>query len=58
MSLYVLGALVCIGVLLGRVGLGGLDTAFQAGKLTVFNFDAPILTNPYASSPRSSAAHC
>ncbi|HEX4249556.1 MAG TPA: sodium:solute symporter [Pseudonocardia sp.] len=48
MTLYVLGALVCIAVLLGQVGLGGLGTAFEAGKLTVFNFDAPILTNPYA----------
>ncbi|HWN31449.1 MAG TPA: sodium:solute symporter [Pseudonocardia sp.] len=48
MSLYVLGALVCIAVLLGQVGLVGLGTAFEAGKLTVFNFDAPILTSPYA----------
>jgi SSS family transporter len=48
MSLYVIGALVCIVVLLGRTGPGALGTAFQAGKLTVFNFDLPILTSPYA----------
>ncbi|HEY0575669.1 MAG TPA: sodium:solute symporter [Pseudonocardia sp.] len=48
MALYLTGAVVCIVVLLGQVGLGGLGTAYQAGKLTVFNFDAPILTSPYA----------
>jgi len=48
MALYLAGAVVCIVVLLGQVGLGGLGTAYQAGKLTVFNFDAPILTSPYA----------
>jgi SSS family solute:Na+ symporter len=48
MSLYVTGAVVCVGVLLGQVGLGGLASAYHAGKLTVFDFHLPILTSPYA----------
>ena len=47
MSLYIGGACVCIAVLLGEVGLGGLGQAYAAGKFQVVNFSAPILTSPF-----------
>lgn len=47
MSLYVGGACVCIAVLLGEVGLGGLGQAYAAGKFQVINLSAPILTSPF-----------
>ncbi len=48
LSLYASGAAVCLAVLLDRVGLGGLATAAHAGKLTLFQPHASILTSPYA----------
>jgi len=48
MALYLLGAVVCIVVLLRQVGVTGLGTAWDAGKLRVFQFDLPVLTSPYA----------
>jgi SSS family transporter len=48
MLLYTGGAAVCVGVLLGRTGLGGLGAAAHAGKFHLFQTHAPILTSPYA----------
>lgn len=50
MGLYLGGAIVCIVVLLGHTGLGGISDAFHAGKFEVFQFSwgIDILTNPYA----------
>lgn len=48
MGLYLAGAVVCIVVLLNQVGAAGLAAAWDGGKFQVFDFDAPILTSPYA----------
>jgi SSS family solute:Na+ symporter len=51
MALYLGGALLCIGVLLGKVGSSGVSDAWHAGKMQVFKFDwnlHHILTNQYA----------
>lgn len=47
MSLYIGGAVVCVLVLLGEVGLAGVGQAYAAGKFQVLNFTAPILTSPF-----------
>lgn len=48
MMLYVGGAILSIGILLGHTSLADLGRAVDAGKLQVFDFHAHILTNPYA----------
>ncbi|MEJ2870646.1 sodium:solute symporter [Actinomycetospora sp. OC33-EN08] len=48
MGLYLLGAVICVVVLSVQVGGGGWAAAWDAGKLTVFDFSKPILTSPYA----------
>ncbi len=47
MSIYVGGAAICVLVLLGEVGLGGIGQAYAAGKFQVLNFTAPMLTSPF-----------
>jgi SSS family solute:Na+ symporter len=47
MSIYVGGAAICVLVLLGEVGLGGVGQAYAAGKFQVLNFTAPMLTSPF-----------
>lgn len=48
MFLYVGGALLSVGILLHGTSLAQLGHAFDAGKFQVFNFQAPILTSPFA----------
>jgi solute:Na+ symporter, SSS family len=48
MGLYVAGAVVCVVVLATQVDGAGWAAAWDAGKFTVFQFDGPILNNPYA----------
>ncbi len=51
MGLYLLGALIAIGVLTGHVGADGWSKAFEAGKFHVFDTDfdiAHILTSSFA----------
>ncbi|MFC5066028.1 sodium:solute symporter [Actinomycetospora atypica] len=48
MGLYLAGAVICIVVLSVQVGGAGWAAAWDAGKFTVFDFDKPILTSPYA----------
>ena len=47
MSIYVGGAAICVLMLLGEVGLGGIGQAYAAGKFQVLNFTAPMLTSPF-----------
>jgi solute:Na+ symporter, SSS family len=48
MGLYVAGAVVCVVVLATQVDGAGWSAAWEAGKFTVFQFDGPVLNNPYA----------
>lgn len=48
MMLYIGGAILSAAVLLHHTSLAELGTAWHAGKFQVFNFHAPILTDPYA----------
>ena len=47
MLLYIGGAVVCVVILFGEVGVAGLGQAYAAGKFQVLNFAAPILTSPF-----------
>ncbi|MFI5779473.1 sodium:solute symporter [Nocardia sp. NPDC051570] len=51
MSLYLIGALIAIGVLTGHVGADGWSKAFHAGKFHLFDTDfdlAHVLTSSFA----------
>ncbi len=48
MLLYVGGALLSVAVLMHHTTFADLQHAFAAGKFTVFDFSAPILTSPYS----------
>ena len=48
MMLYIGGAILSVAVLLHGTSLADLGDAFTAGKFTVFDFHAPILTSPFA----------
>lgn len=48
MMLYVGGAVLSVCILLGNTPFADLGRAFDAGKFEVFNFQASILTSPFA----------
>ena len=48
MMLYVGGAALSIGILLGHVPHSDFAKAFDAGKFQVFDFHAHVLSNPFA----------
>lgn len=48
MMLYIGGAILSAIILLGHTPLAELGRAWDAGKFEVFDFGAPILTNPFA----------
>jgi SSS family transporter len=47
MGIYVGGAVVCVAVLLGEVGVAGVGQAYAAGKFQVLNFALPVVTSPF-----------